>query len=508
MDINVIAGSIQTVEDELIVVNLFEGVEKPGGATAAVDQALGGAIGDAIAGGDFKGKKGEVAVFYPRGALPARRVLAVGLGQQDKFGLSVAREAAAAAAKKARALGVGSFSTIVHGAGAGGLTLESAAQAVVEGTILGLYRYQELKNEPPDRADPERLTLVQLDTAGLPAVEEGARTGVIVAEAVCLARDLVNRPANYATPEELAEMALDIAGEFETMSCQVLDEENADELGMGAFLGVAQGSDEPAVFIVLEHNAGRDDLDTIVLVGKGITFDSGGISLKPVEGMDRMRGDMAGAAAVLATMLAVAQLDLPLHVVGLVPATENLPSGSAYKPGDVLTALNGKTIEIISTDAEGRLILADALAYATRFQPKAVIDLATLTGACVTALGLGVAAGVFSSDDGLLARLQAASQASGERIWHLPLYDDYMDKIESLTADMTNSGGRQGGVGSSAIFLKQFTGDYPWAHLDIAGMSFEERGDSPKRPAYLQKGGTGFGVRLLVQLLCDWVNAG
>ncbi len=508
MDTSILAGSIQAVEDELIVVSLFEGVETSGGATAAVDQALGGAIGDAVAGGDFKGKKGETAVFYTRGALPARRVLVVGLGPQDKFSLNVVREAAAAAAKRARALGVGSFSTIVHGAGVGGLALEAAAHAVVEGTILGLYRYQELKNEPPDRSDPERLTLVHLDAANLPAVEAGARTGEIVADAVCLARDLTNRPANYATPEDLAEMALDIAAQFETMSCQVLDEEDADELGMGAFLGVAQGSDEPALFIVLEHNAGRDDLDTVVLVGKAITFDSGGISLKPGEGMERMRGDMAGGAAVLATMLAVAQLDLPLHVVGLVPATENLPSGSAYKPGDVLTALNGKTIEIISTDAEGRLVLADALAYATRFNPKAVVDLATLTGACVTALGLGVAAGVFSSDDGLLARLQAASRASGERVWPLPLYDDYMDKIESLTADMTNSGGRQGGVGSSAIFLKQFTGDYPWAHLDIAGMSFEERGDSPKRPAYLQKGGTGFGVRLLIQLLSDWVAAG
>jgi len=508
MDINVLAGSIDTVEDELIVVNLFEGVDKPGGATAAVDQALGGAIADAIAGGDFKGKKGEVAVFYTRSALPAPRVLLVGLGLQDKFGLNAVREAAAAAAKKARALGVKSFSTIVHGAGAGGLTLESAAQAVVEGTILGLYRYQELKNEPPDRPDPERLILVQLDAANLPAVEAGARAGEIVAEAACLARDLANRPANYATPEELAELALDIAGDFETLSCQVLDEEDADELGMGAFLGVAQGSDEPAVFIVLEHNAGRDDLDTVVLVGKGITFDSGGISLKPGEHMDKMRCDMAGGAAVLATMLAVAELNLPLHVVGLVPATENLPSGSAYKPGDVLTALNGKTIEIISTDAEGRLILADALAYAARFEPKAVVDLATLTGACVTALGSGVAAGVFSSDDSLLARLQAASQATGERIWQLPLYDDYIDKIESLTADMTNSGGREGGVGSSAIFLKQFTGDYPWAHLDIAGMSFEERGDSPKRPAYLQKGATGYGVRLLIQLLRDWAAAG
>jgi leucyl aminopeptidase len=269
---------------------------------------------------------------------------------------------------------------------------------------------------------------------------------------------------------------------------------------------VAQGSDEPAAFIVMEHNPGRADLDTVVFVGKGITFDSGGISLKPVERMDRMRGDMAGAAAVLGTMQAVGGLELPLHVVGIVPATENLPSGRAYKPGDVLTAMNGKTIEIISTDAEGRLILADALAYAARFDAKAVVDLATLTGACVVALGRGMAAGLFSVDDTLRARLTAASRITGERVWHMPLFDEYLASLESLTADLANSGGRFGGVGTSAMFLKQFAEEYPWAHLDIAGMSFEERPASPKRPAFLQKGGTGFGVRLLVQFLRDWMN--
>jgi leucyl aminopeptidase len=507
MEIQVVTGSIQTIEDELIVVNLFEGVETPGGATAAVDAALGGAISEAIAAGDFRGKKGEVAVFYPRGTLPARRVLIVGLGMQDKFDLEIVRWVAAAAARQARSLGVRSFSSIIHGGGAGGFALEAAAQAVVEGTILSLYRYQELKNKPPDRPDPENFTLVQFDADRLPEVEAGARMGQIVAEAACLARDLVNRPANYATPGDLAELALEIAGEFDSMRCQVLSEEDASELGMGSFLGVAQGSDEPAVMIVMEHNPGREELDTVVLVGKGITFDTGGISLKGSENLDRMRGDMAGAAAVLATMYAVGELDLPLHVVGLAPATENMPGGSAYKPGDVLEAMNGKTIEVISTDAEGRLILADALAYAARFEPKAVVDLATLTGACVIALGRGMAAGVFSSDDDLLARLTAASKASGERIWPMPLYDEYLDAIESLTADVTNSGGRFGGVGTSAIFLKQFAEGYPWAHVDIAGMSFEERPGTPKRPAYLQKGGTGFGVRLMVQFLRDWASA-
>ncbi len=509
MDIQVVSGGIQATRDELIVVNLFEGVEVPGGATGAVDQALGGAIREAIADGDLRGKRGEVAVFYPRGAIPASRVVVVGLGPQDEFTLQGVREAAATAARKARELGVPSFSSIVHGAGAGGFALAETAQAVVEGTILGLYRYHELKNEPPDRPDPERFTLVQFDEAKVPVVEAGAQVGQIVAEAACLARDLVNRPANYATPSDLAEQARQIAGQFDTMRCQVLGEGDAAELKMGSFLGVAQGSDEPAAFIIMEHNPGREDLETVVLVGKGITFDSGGISLKPSERMDRMRGDMGGGAAVLGTMLAVGQLDLPLHVVGLVPATENLPSGRAYKPGDVITAMNGKTIEVISTDAEGRLILADALAYAARFEPKAVIDLATLTGACVVALGRGMAAGVFCAEEDLLARLQAASHASGERIWHMPLFDEYLANLQSLSADLANTGGdRFGGVGTSAMFLKQFAEGYPWAHVDIAGMTFEERPPTPKRPPHLQKGGTGFGVRLMVQFLRDWAASG
>jgi leucyl aminopeptidase len=507
VEISVIAGGIQDREDELIVVNLFEGVDRPGGATGAVDQAIGGIIEEVIASGDLRGKLGEVRVFYPQGAIPAQRVMVVGLGSREKFGLDSLRVVAAGAAKGARDLGVQSLSSIVHGAGAGGLLLEEAAQAVVEGTILGLYQFRELKHEEPDRPDPQRFTLVQFDEGQVPAVEAGAQAGEVVARAACLARDLVNRPANYATPADLAEVALDIAGRFENMRCQVLSEEDAAELSMGSFLGVAQGSDEPAAFIVMEHNPGREDLDTVALVGKGITFDTGGISLKPAEKMDRMRGDMGGGAAVLGAMEAVGQLDLPLHVVGLVPATENMPGARAYKPGDVLTAMSGKTIEVINTDAEGRLILADALAYADRFAPKAVVDLATLTGACVVALGRGMAAGVFSSDDDLLARLQRASGASGERIWPMPLYDEYLESLESLTADVSNTGGRFGGVGTSAMFLKQFAENYPWAHLDIAGMSFEERPPAPGKRAHLQKGATGFGVRLLVQFLRDWATS-
>ena len=293
------------------------------------------------------------------------------------------------------------------------------------------------------------------------------------------------------------------------MRCQVLNEEDAAELGMGSFLGVAQGSDEPATFIVMEHNPGREDLDTVVLVGKGITFDTGGISLKPVEKMDRMRGDMGGGAAVLATMLAVGQLDLPLHVVGLVPATENMPSARAYKPGDVLTAMNGKTIEVISTDAEGRLILADALAYAARFEPKAVVDLATLTGACVVALGRG------RGRRRLQQRRRAAgaacrppAEASGERIWPMPLFDDYLDSLESLTADLANSRRPLRRAWAprpcSSSSSPRATPGSTWTSPACPSRSGPAR---PSARPHLQKGGTGFGVRLLVQFLRDWVQS-
>jgi leucyl aminopeptidase len=267
---------------------------------------------------------------------------------------------------------------------------------------------------------------------------------------------------------------------------------------MGAFLAVAKGAGEPPKFIILEHYGARTPGETIVLVGKGITFDTGGISIKPGERMGLMKNDMGGAAAVLGTMAAIGQLRLPLNVVGIAPSTENMPDANAYRPADVIKASNGKTIEIISTDAEGRMVLADGLVYAARYQPAAVIDLATLTGACVVALGQGVAAGLFTNDEGLGDKLVAAGKATKERVWPLPLWDDYRESIKSDVADLKNSGGRMGGVGTSAIFLKAFT-DYPWAHVDIAGMVMSERDQT-----YTPAGATGFGVRLLTEFLRRW----
>lgn len=357
---------------------------------------------------------------------------------------------------------------------------------------MGLYEFRVHKSTPVEHGSIESLTLVEADANKTAAVEAGARVGRILADATSLARDLVNQPSNHMTPHILADAARDMA-ERNNLRCEALGLEQMAEMGMGAFMGVTKGSDEPPQFIILEHKP--DAGQPVILVGKGITFDSGGISIKPADKMEDMKGDMAGAAAVIGAMQAVAQLDLPMHVVALAPACENLPSGHAYKPGDVLKAMNGKTIEVISTDAEGRLILADALCYAARYNPAAVIDLATLTGACVIALGDMVAAGLFSNDDDLSARLRQAAAQAGEKLWPMPLYEEYKDKIKSKVADIKNASGRYGGVGASAIFLKEFT-SYPWAHLDIAAMSLNAS-NSP----YIPEGGTGFGVRTLVEYL-------
>ena len=504
MDVKVLQGQIETTAADALIVNLFDGVELPAGATGAVDKAMHGALTDLIRGGDFRGKLNEIAVLYTRGALPAARVIVVGLGKVADFSADRVRQAAAMAAKKARDLGCKSIASTAHGAGTGQLDPALAAQAVVEGTLLGLYKWTEHRHVSGERGPIESLTLVEFDATKVAAIEAGARAGEGIAIGVNHTRDLVNEPPNYLTPVKLAEAAQRIAAEA-GVSCIVHDIEWIRAQQMGALLGVTQGSVNPPQFIELEYKG--SDAAPLVFVGKGITFDSGGISLKPADGMEAMKDDMGGAAAVIGAVAAIARLKLPVHVVGLVPTCENLPSGTAYRPADVLTARNGKTIEIISTDAEGRLILADALCYAADFKPQAVIDLATLTGACVIALGENVAAGFFCNDDDLSRKVKIASQASAEKLWRLPLYEDYLDKVRSDNADIKNSGGRYGGVGTSAIFLQEFT-SYPWAHWDIAGMVVDKIGYTPLYPhthlPYIIRGGTGFGVRALVELARNW----
>jgi leucyl aminopeptidase len=499
MEINVVAGSIQEQTVDAIVVNWIEGVQIPSGATKAVDSVLGGAIQELVQGGDFGGRLGEVAVLYPRTALPAQRVLVVGLGPGDSLDLEAVRRASAEALKRLRQLNARQVASIVHGAGAAGLGVRQAAQATVEGALLGLYRLPKVHQQEQENYEIQTLTLVEFDAQKLEAVQAGANLAQVVAQGVALARDLVNLPPNVATPTHMAQTAERIAAE-QSMHLTIGDRTWAAERKMGGFLAVASGAGEEPRFIVLEHNRGRTDLDTLVLVGKGITFDSGGVSLKPAEKMWQMKSDMGGAAAVLGTMQAVGKLGLPLHVVGIAPCTENMPDGHAYHPADVITASNGKTIEIISTDAEGRMVLADGLVYAAQYKPKAVVDLATLTSSCVIALGDGVAGGIFSTDDGLRDALLDASQRTHERLWPMPLFDDYRHAIRSLVADMKNSGGKTGGVGTSAAFLREFT-SYPWAHLDIAPVALV---DKERAGPYIPVGGSGFGVRLLVDFLLNW----
>ncbi len=506
LEIRVAVSDIAQWEGEAVVVNLFEGVEVPGGATGAVDAATDGMVAAAIAQGDFRGAFKEVLVLPTMGRIPAARLLVVGLGPQEAFTYDRAREVSAVAAQTARDRGWRNFGTIVHGAGVGGLDLDRAAQAVAEGALLGLYTYEELKSEK-GKGMPQAVTLVARTQEDASTVEEAVHVAQVVADATNFARDLVNTPSNRKTPRELAARAQAMAKEA-GLTCRVLDEEEAQAEGMGAFLGVARGSDEPPRFLVLEWKGGEGK--PVVLAGKGITFDTGGISLKPQEGplgpMWEMKYDMAGAATVLATLKAAAELKLPLHLVGLAPCTENMPGGRAQKPGDVVSTVGGLTVEVENTDAEGRLVLADALGYALRYEPQAVIDLATLTGAAVIALGKKAAA-LFGNDAALLARITASGEATGEAFWELPLLPEYEDQLKSLVADVKNTGGRPAGAITAALFLKRFAGDAPWAHLDIAGPVWNDgKPPSPKK-AYLPKGATGFGVRTLVELLRSWPGA-
>ena len=496
MDVAVTIGNILEVEADAIVLNLFEGTDRPGGATGAADGALDGAISDLIGSGDFTGKRNQVAVLYPRAGISAKRLVLVGLGKQEEFDLERVRQASASAARKASELKAEHLATIIHGGGAGGLDITDAAQAVAEGASLGTYRYTAYKTDDDEGpSGPSRLTIVELDGTRQTDVERGALAGQILAEATSCARDLATAPGNDLTPAGLADRAQQMAARV-GLKCDVIDETRMAVLGMRTILAVAQGSAEPPRVIVLEHTGGKPEERPVVLVGKGITFDSGGISIKGSDGMWDMKFDMSGAAAVFGAMQAVARLDLPVRTVGIIAASENLPGGRALKPGDIIKSMLGKTIEIRSTDAEGRLVLADAMAYAADLKPTAAVDLATLTGACVVALG-HEASGLFSNDDDLAQALEAAGRRTNETAWRLPILEGHREQIKSDVADVKNSGGRPGGAITGAAFIEAFVQDFPWAHLDIAGTAWADK-DRP----YVPKGGTGVGVRLLV----DWLR--
>ncbi len=450
---------------------------------------------------DFKGKEGESVVLYTENRFAACRLMLVGLGEEKKLTLEKLRRAAATAAKKAQSLKLHSMA-IEFPNRASATVKESTAdisQALAEGAALSLYRYDKYFTEKKEKEPKvERIVLFDGDAKRVKEVRKGAQAAQVIIEAVYLARDLENAPSNEIYPESLAQAAKQ-SGKRSGFKVTVLEKKKIERLGMGGLLAVNQGSAKPPRFIVLEYGENnKKAAGTAVLVGKGITFDTGGISLKPSANMSEMKMDMSGAAAVIGAFEAAARLQLPIHLVGLIPATENMPSGSAVKPGDIIKHYGGKTSEVDNTDAEGRLILADALGYAEKYKPDVVIDLATLTGACVVALG-HFATGMMGNDNGLMDKLKAAGEKTYERVWPLPLYDEYEKLIKSDVADVKNVGGRWAGAITAAWFLKKFVGKYKWVHLDIAGTAILEEPQD-----YAPKGGSGVGVRLLVEFLRNW----
>jgi len=495
MRITVTTGDVTSTETPALVVNLFSGVTKPGGATGAVDQALDGLISQLIKEGEIKGKVGDISMIHTFGKIAPARVIVAGLGPADKFDAQVVRQVAADVARYLRQKGIKKAATIAHGAGVGGLEPKFSGQAIAEGSLLGLYKFgYYLSDGNENRVQVEELTIVEQDSSRASEIEAGVAAGLVAAEATMLARDMVNEPANIMTPTHMAEIARRVA-ESEGLTLTVLEASQMREMGMGALLGVAQGSDQPPKLIVLGYNGDPDNPgNNLGLVGKGITFDTGGISLKQPGGMEAMKGDMAGGASVIAAMKIIGQEKPKINVTGIIAATENMPGGSAQRPGDVVRAMNGKTIEVINTDAEGRLVLADALCYAREQGLNRLVDVATLTGAMVTTLGKACT-GVMGNSQELLDQVTAAGQETGEKYWQLPMFDEYKDLIKSDVADMKNSGGRQAGSISAAFLLAEFVGDTPWVHLDIAGTSTAE-----KTKGYQVKGATGVPARTLAKL--------
>jgi len=494
VEIKVIVNDIIKVKAGAIIVNHFEGMKRPDGDAATVDKALDGAISRLIKQGDIKGKLNEITLLHSMGKLPVARVVVTGLGKKKELSINKVRGAVAETCRYLRQKGAESITSISQGAGINGISLESAAQAVTEGALLGLYAFRRYITKKENNFGEIKQLLIVSGVKEKQLVEQAIDKGRIMAEAANWARDLVNEPANYMTPSRMAEAARELAKSY-GLEVEVLEREQMAEMGMGALLGVAQGSQQPPKFIILNYKGSDFGKVDVALVGKGITFDSGGISIKPSEGMSDMKGDMAGGAAVIAALSAIARLKTKINVAAIVPATENMPSGGALKPGDILTAMNGKTIEVLNTDAEGRLILADALSYATKLGAKAIIDVATLTGACMVALGK-ICTGAFSNNQKLTNRVIAAGNEAGELAWQLPMLEEYKEQLKSDVADIKNIGGRYGGAITAAKFLEEFINNTPWIHLDIAGTDV-----SDKEKGYLLKGATGVPVRTLVNLV-------
>ncbi len=470
-----------------LVVGVYER-HRGGPALEALDQASGGRLRRVLRKGDFHGRCGESLMLYDIEGLAAARLLLLGLGKQKGFSARDFGEALRKATPALDQANIGALAVCLPG--------ETDAYALVREAIAGIeaavYRFDQCKSDPEKPRKPLRqVTFLSADRRDLKRVQKACAHGQAIANGSRLARDLGNLPGNICTPTYLAEQARKLARGQRKLKVTVLEEKDMEKLGMGALLSVSRGSRQPAKLIVMEYKGGKRDSKPVALVGKGLTFDAGGISIKPAQAMDEMKYDMCGGASVFGTLAACVELDLPINVVGVVPSSENLPDGDANKPGDIVTTMSGQTVEVLNTDAEGRLILCDALTYTERFNPAAVIDIATLTGACIIALGHH-ASGLMANDDRLAEEIDRAGEAANDRVWRLPLWDDYQKQLDSNFADMANIGGRAAGTITAACFLSRFTRSFKWAHLDIAGTAWVSGKD---------KGATGRPVPLLTQFL-------
>jgi leucyl aminopeptidase len=495
-----VANELALFRGDAIVVGVFEGPELSP-AAQTLDGTLGGLLRTVLTIGDMSGERLTRALVYTHGRIPCPRVLLVGMGKREDTDAECLRRVAGECARHVRDLGASHVGVAIH-SGVAAVDAVSAGSAIAEGVLLGLYEFP--RHRTPEEGKPLRrvaaTTLLDAEARVRRALEEGARAGELTAGGAVVARDLSNEPPNFLPPAALAERARALAEEV-GLGCTVYSGDDLRERGFAALLAVGQGSANGPAFIQLEHRP-DDDGRPLVFVGKGICFDSGGLSLKTSSGMMDMKHDMSGAAAVVGAMYALARLDVPRRVVGLIAAAENMPGATAQRPGDVIRARNGTTIEVLNTDAEGRLVLADALVYAGEFAPAAVVDLATLTGAIVTALGTR-GCGLFGRDDAetsaLVQRVRRSAEATHEQVWPMPLWEGCDDDIKSDVADVKNIGEGTAGAIAGAAFLSRFARGYPWAHLDIAGTM-----TANKTSGYTVKGATGFGARLLVHLAQHW----
>ncbi|MBK1722711.1 leucyl aminopeptidase [Thiocystis violacea] len=493
MEFKVKTGDLTTHKTPCLVLGVFDR-RKLAGAAEAADRASGGQISALLKKGDLDGEIGQTLMLYDVPGLAAERVLLVGCGKKKELTRANARKVVACAIGLLQLTHCGDATLALSEP----LPTDADLYAALRDSVLAaqdkVYRYSQTKEDKKAPKTPlKRLTLWVGGKQETGAAEQAVRHGHAMANGVALAKELGNLPGNICTPSYLADKAQQLGKDFKALKVEVLNEDKMAELGMGALLSVSRGSREPAKLIIMHYKGGKSDTKPVVLVGKGLTFDAGGISLKSAAEMDEMKYDMCGGASVFGTVLAACELGLPINLIAVVPSSENLPDGAANKPGDIVTSMSGQTIEILNTDAEGRLILCDALTYCERFDPAVVIDMATLTGACVVALGKHPA-GLFTPDDRLAEEILKAGDAAADRAWRLPLWDDYQPQLDSNFADIANIGGREAGAVTAACFLSRFTKKYRWAHLDIAGIAWV---------GGKEKGGTGRPVALLTQILLE-----